>query len=191
MTGGFSPFCQSRAAAPGTKKEETPDTPRSLGGGCILSDPLPDHVPVGTHRAFAFAGFSGEGGDAKNGLLNQPAGLTTDKAGDIFIVDSGNNRVRKLSLVGYGTPATVIIKEPQSLAGSAAAPLSIIVEVRDGSGYPVSGVTVRFAAQHAELAAQQGITDLAGRVSIALATVMGDVTVRASLPDFPSVVPAT
>ncbi len=43
------------------------------------------------------AGFSGDGGPAVSAQLNAPRGIAIDKAGDIFIADSGNNRVREVT----------------------------------------------------------------------------------------------
>jgi uncharacterized protein (TIGR03437 family) len=40
------------------------------------------------------AGFSGDGGPATNGQLNSPQGIAVDTAGNIFIADANNNRVR-------------------------------------------------------------------------------------------------
>src|SRR5437870_1049900 len=42
------------------------------------------------------AGFSGEGGPAVKAQLNEPHSLGIDKAGDIFICDVKNNRLRKV-----------------------------------------------------------------------------------------------
>ncbi len=43
------------------------------------------------------AGFSGDGELAKNAKLANPTGLAFNKEGDLFIVDRGNNRIRKIS----------------------------------------------------------------------------------------------
>ena len=43
------------------------------------------------------AGFSGDGGSALDAKLNQPQGLTIDASGNLFIVDTHNQRVRKVS----------------------------------------------------------------------------------------------
>jgi sugar lactone lactonase YvrE len=49
-------------------------------------------------------GFSGDGGLATEARLNFPiGGLALDKAGNLFIGDSGNNRVRKVSADGMIT----------------------------------------------------------------------------------------
>jgi hypothetical protein len=43
-----------------------------------------------------FAGFNGDGIAATAASLDQPNGVAVDAAGDIFIADSGNNRVREV-----------------------------------------------------------------------------------------------
>jgi sugar lactone lactonase YvrE len=42
-------------------------------------------------------GYSGDGGDAKNALLNSPAGLMVDDADNIYFADAGNNVIRKIT----------------------------------------------------------------------------------------------
>ena len=42
-------------------------------------------------------GFSGDGGPAVNAQLNSPAGMAMDKAGNLYVADSLNNRVRIVS----------------------------------------------------------------------------------------------
>lgn len=43
-------------------------------------------------------GFGGDGGPATLALLNDPADVTLDSSGDLFIVDSGNDRIRKVDV---------------------------------------------------------------------------------------------
>ncbi|MCX6594263.1 MAG: hypothetical protein NTZ56_22340 [Acidobacteria bacterium] len=43
------------------------------------------------------AGFSGDGGPATRALLNAPTGVAVDAAGNLFIADSGNNRIRRVT----------------------------------------------------------------------------------------------
>ncbi len=50
-------------------------------------------------------GFSGDGGPADRAQLNEPAGVAVDGAGNLFIADTGNQRIRKV--LKDGTIATV------------------------------------------------------------------------------------
>jgi len=42
-------------------------------------------------------GFSGDGGPATSALLSSPTGVAVDASGNVFIADSGNNRIREVS----------------------------------------------------------------------------------------------
>jgi sugar lactone lactonase YvrE len=42
------------------------------------------------------AGYGGDGGPATSALLNQPTGVAVDAAGNLFIADEFNNRVRRV-----------------------------------------------------------------------------------------------
>ncbi|MGH9936172.1 MAG: hypothetical protein ACREAM_08000, partial [Blastocatellia bacterium] len=78
-------------------------------------------------------GFSGDGGLATNALLNFPIGVAVDGAGNIYICDNDNNRIRKVTAAtgvintiagngmsgfgGDGGPATAAqLNEPQNVA---------------------------------------------------------------------------
>jgi trimeric autotransporter adhesin len=52
---------------------------------------------VTTVAGNALAGFSGEGGQATLAQLNHPSGVAIDAAGNLYIADTGNNRVREVS----------------------------------------------------------------------------------------------
>ncbi|MBZ5623596.1 MAG: IPT/TIG domain-containing protein [Acidobacteriia bacterium] len=54
---------------------------------------------AGTSRA----GFSGDGGPAVNAQLNNPKGLALDGAGNLYIADTNNWRVRRVSTAGVIT----------------------------------------------------------------------------------------
>ena len=51
------------------------------------------------------AGFAGDGGPAKEAQFNQPHSLAFDAAGDLFICDILNHRIRKIAMAG-GTIST-------------------------------------------------------------------------------------
>ena len=42
-------------------------------------------------------GYSGDNGLATSAQLNKPSGMAVDSAGNLYIADSGNNRIRKVS----------------------------------------------------------------------------------------------
>ena len=63
---------------------------------------LPNKV-ITTVAGKSSFGFSGDNGAATNATLNAPAGLTTDAAGNIFIADTSNNRIRKVDASGIIT----------------------------------------------------------------------------------------
>jgi uncharacterized protein (TIGR03437 family) len=50
-------------------------------------------------------GFSGDGGLATAAELNFPAGVITDSAGDVYMTDRVNSRVRMISAPALGVPA--------------------------------------------------------------------------------------
>jgi trimeric autotransporter adhesin len=65
-------------------------------------------TPGGTITTFAGtgeSGFSGDGGPASSALMNLPLGVAVDNAGDLYIADAGNARIRKVG--GDGIIRTV------------------------------------------------------------------------------------
>ena len=56
--------------------------------------------PAGIISTIAGTGdksFGGDGGPAASAALNSPSGVSLNAAGDLFIADTGNNRVRKIT----------------------------------------------------------------------------------------------
>jgi sugar lactone lactonase YvrE len=96
----------------------------------------PDGI-ITTVAGVGKAGFTGDGGLATATRLNFPAGVAVDTAGNLFIADLGNNRIRKVSVDGIITTVVGTGKEGFSGDGGPAgeatlnAPHSVTV---DGSG---------------------------------------------------------
>jgi len=61
-------------------------------------------------------GFSGEGELATNANLSNPLGLVIDKAGDLYVVDRGNNRVRKINTAS-GMISTIVGTGKEGFSG--------------------------------------------------------------------------
>ena len=63
-------------------------------------------------------GFGGDGGSATAAVLGEPAAITVDPAGDIYIADSDNNRVRELN-ASTGVIQTICGNASEQFAGDA------------------------------------------------------------------------
>jgi uncharacterized protein (TIGR03437 family) len=91
------------------------------------------------------AGFSGDGGPANAAQLNGPQGLFLDGAGDLYVADTNNNRIRRL-VPDPVAPApvvqstTITVANAISLREGAVAPGEIAAIFGAGLG-PDTGVT--------------------------------------------------
>jgi uncharacterized protein (TIGR03437 family) len=96
-------------------------------------------------------GFSGDGGPSVSAWLNAPAGLVLDGSGDLYLADSGNNRVRRLvpeaSIAPAVTtqPAAAAVVNAASMSAGPVAPGEIVSIFGTGLG-PDAGVTGAYGA---------------------------------------------
>jgi uncharacterized protein (TIGR03437 family) len=69
-------------------------------------------------------GYAGDGGPAEKAQLSTPAGVSLDGAGNLYIADFGNNRVRKVT--GLKFPSTLVVNPSRTnvslVAGGVAGP---------------------------------------------------------------------
>jgi uncharacterized protein (TIGR03437 family) len=90
------------ATVPGTVSNPTGVAVDSAGG-VYVSDSIFNSIQkiVGgiatTVAGTSNPGFGGDGGPATDALLDSPTGITIDSSGNLYIADTGNNRVRRVS----------------------------------------------------------------------------------------------
>jgi hypothetical protein len=71
------------------------EVPAATGGGMTAGDM---YTIAGS--AAGTSGHSGNGGPAASALLDFPADVAADAAGDVYIADSGNNRIQEIYVSG-------------------------------------------------------------------------------------------
>jgi len=102
QSGGIKQNCPPQPNA--IPWQQSPDDPVVDGNGNVYFDEpsvgliarasaAPDRpvIVAGTGEK----GFSGDGGGATSAKLNSPSGLAVDSAGNLFIADFVNNRIRR------------------------------------------------------------------------------------------------
>src|SRR5262249_23770490 len=87
--------------------EHADDVAVDMSGNIYVADnldhPVRKNTPDGTIRTAAGTGapgFSGDGGPAVEAKLQSPVRIALDSAGNLFIADSGNARIRKVTTAG-------------------------------------------------------------------------------------------
>ena len=77
------------------------------GGGLYITEINSDYIhkvdTTGTESVIAGTGepgYGGDGGPAAEAQLNFPSGVAVDKAGNLYIADTGNHRIRQIDTTG-------------------------------------------------------------------------------------------
>jgi uncharacterized protein (TIGR03437 family) len=93
------------------------------GGSLYLADTLDNAVrkvgqdgTIVTVAGTGTAAFSGDGGPAVKAALNHPQGVAVDSAGNVYIADTGNNRVRKVDPQGSISTLIAGLSGPRGVA---------------------------------------------------------------------------
>jgi uncharacterized protein (TIGR03437 family) len=81
----------------------------------------PDGI-IHTIAGTGAAGFSGDGGPGPEAQLYWPAGLAVDQAGNVYVADAGNDRIRKLTPAPPPAVAAGGVKNAASFEVGRAAP---------------------------------------------------------------------
>jgi uncharacterized protein (TIGR03437 family) len=127
------------------------DTTQATGSAADLDNPRPnasyiDKISNGIFDTIGGNGPGGYNGDGQSGLntaFNSPAGVAVDKAGNVFISDTANYRIREISLSGI--VATVAGSGVQGYGGDGGPAVEAKLNLVR-SGYPFvtipSGVAV-------------------------------------------------
>lgn len=160
---------------------------------------------VGTAVGNGVAGYTGDGGPAAAAQLSYPAGLAFDSAGNLFIADSSNNCIRKVSkgvistVLGTGDPGSALPNQlnlPTGVAIDSAGNLYVadsanqriqqlasnaVISTVPGAGRdltidPAGNLYIASGPQLLELTAAQSLSVIAGDGSYAFRGDGGDAT---------------
>ncbi len=95
---------------------------------------------IGTVVGFRDRGFSGDGGPAAKAQINGPNGIAVDSAGNIYVADGYNARIRKVSATGIITTVAGTGVAGHSGDGGPATRAQISIQAMQGS--PPTGIAV-------------------------------------------------
>jgi sugar lactone lactonase YvrE len=88
------------------------------------------------------AGFAGDGGPATKAVLDN-VGSAIDGKGDLLIADSGNNRIREVTLAPVAKLSTKTLTFPSEPIGQSSAPMPVTLTNTGYADLPISGVQIQ------------------------------------------------
>ena len=113
----------------------------------VIREVTPDGN-IATIAGTGSPGFAGDGGAATQALLETPYAVSVDKAGNVYVADTGNNRIRRLAPSApllTEAAQTLAFANAASLATGAVAPGSIVSIFGSGLG-PLTGLPETLAS---------------------------------------------
>ncbi len=126
----------------------------------------PDGI-ITTYVGTGEPGFSGDGGPAAQATINYASGLATDSAGNLYIADTGNNRIRKVTpdgmittIAGTGKLGSVGNNVP-ALSAQLYAPVKLAVDLK-GNIYVVETININVVAVVRKIDTNGIISSVAG-----------------------------
>jgi uncharacterized protein (TIGR03437 family) len=99
-------------------------------------------------------GYSGDGGQATKAKMSSPYGVAVDKVGNIYIADSGNNRIRKVS---NGVITTIAGTGTKGFSGDGG--LAVNAQLNNPYGLSVDAVGNVFVSDYGNYRVRQISTD--------------------------------
>jgi hypothetical protein len=122
------------------------------------------------------AAFSGDGGAATNACVNEPSGMAVDSSGDLFIADTGNNRIREVINPGPTLQLTnisaanagaydVVVANAYGSVTSRVAVLTVALPPLAASLNGGQGVQLQFRGAPGSIYALQTATSLAAPIN--------------------------
>ena len=193
---GPSSCCSRRAEAPGLTLSGPDGIVADSAGNLFVAWQNSDVITATTAGKTSIVagtgadGYTGDEGLAPDATFSGPAGLSQDSAGDFYLADLLNNRVRKMTLNTL-TGMSIATGDNQSadVKTSPKNPLVVLLNFRGGVGIPGIPVTFAVTSGSATLSLKSTVTDIAGRagISVTMGDTPGPVVITATTAGVPAV----